>query len=246
MKKVVALLCVLFVLVPTCFAEGEIDFSGYSLEELLRIKTDLSNELASRPGAEPMILTPGDYTIGEDFPAGVYSFRFLQNGDEEVERSDYYVYENESMYRYDVDRWWLGDLPRLDGSLKGTADTKLTLYPGELLSIRYNGAEVERVGNAPEVADDYSAPEGTTIPKGNYTIGEEIPAGTYRIYSGAATTSRVRIFADFEESDNMFNHGNEIILNSDNREAVVTLEDGNILRVEYTQIVMTKGGFSFD
>lgn len=166
MKKVAALLCAFFVLVPTCFAEGKIDFSGYTLEELLQIKTDLSNELASRPGAEQMILTPGDYTIGEDFPAGVYSFRFLQNGDEEVERSDYYVYENESMYRYDVDRWWLGDLPRLDGSLKGTADTKLTLYSGELLSIRYNGAEVERVGNAPDVADDYNVKDITNAKNG--------------------------------------------------------------------------------
>ena len=40
-----------------------------------------------------MKLGTGQYKIGEDFPAGVYSFRFLQNGDNEVNRSDYYVYE---------------------------------------------------------------------------------------------------------------------------------------------------------
>jgi len=164
-----------------CFAavaEGTIDFSGYTLEELLTIRDDLTDEIASRPGGEKMVLGTGQYKIGEDLAAGVYTFKFVQNGDKDVTRSDYYVYENESMYKYDIDRHWLGDMPRVEGSLKGDGETRISLYPGEYLSLRYNGAEVARVGNVSERGNGYVPPEGTTIPKGNYTIGEEIPAGT--------------------------------------------------------------------
>ena len=93
----------------------------------------------------------------------------------------------------------------------------------------------------------YTVPTGTTIPKGNYTIGEEIPAGTYKIYFGGATTSRVRVFQDANEASNTFNKGKETILDWNNTEGTVTLSEGNVLRVEYTPIIMTKGGcFTFD
>ena len=39
----------------------------------------------------------------------------------------------------------------------------------------------------------------------------------------------------------------ETVLDWNNTEGTVTLSDGNILRVEYTPIIMTKGGgFTFD
>ena len=184
---------------------------------------------------------------GESLPAGVYSFKFVQNGDSDVSRTDYYVYESESMYKYDIDRLWLGDMPRVEGDFMGDGETRISLYPGEYLSLRYNGAEVARVGNVSERGNGYTAPAGTTIPKGNYTIGEEIPAGTYKIYFSGTTTSRVRVFQDSQEASNTFNKGKETILDWDNTEGIVTLSEGNILRIEYTPIIMTKGGgFSFD
>ncbi len=157
------------------------------------------------------------------------------------------VYENESMYKYDIDRLWLGDMPRVEGSFKGDGETRISLYPGEYLSLRYNGAEVARVGNVSDRSSGYTVPTGTTIPKGNYTIGEEIPAGTYKIYFSGTTTSRVRVFQDAKEASNTFNKGKETILDWNNTEGTVTLSEGNVLRVEYTPIIMTKGGgFTFD
>ena len=107
MKKILAVIMTLVLAVGSiglCLAEGSIDFSGYSLEELLEIRSNLADEIASRPGGEKMVLGSGQYKIGEDLPAGVYTFKFVQNGDSDVTRTDYYVYENESMYKYDVDR----------------------------------------------------------------------------------------------------------------------------------------------
>lgn len=250
MKKLIAM-GIYILLLMTCFtialAEGTIDFSSYSLEELLEIRSDLADEIASRPGGEKMVLGSGQYKIGEDLPAGVYTFKFVQNDDSDVSRTDYYVYENESMYKYDIDRLWLGDMPRVEGSFKGDGETRISLYPGEYLSLRYNGAEVARVGNVSERNSGYEAPSGTMIPKGNYTIGEEIPAGTYKIYFSGTTTSRVRVFQDSKEASNTFNKGKETILDGSNTEGTVTLVEGNILRVEYTPIIMTKGGgFTFD
>ena len=239
---------VLFACFSTSIAETSgLDFTGYTLEELIQIKADLTEEIAKRPGGEKINLGAGQYRIGEDLPAGIYSFQFVQNGDNDVSRTDYYVYENESMYKYDVDRLWLGDMPRLEGSLKGDGETRISLYPGEYLSLCYNGAVIERIGNVSERNSGYEVPEGTTIPKGNYTIGEEIPAGTYKIFFNGKSTARVRVFQDSKEASNMFNDGKETILDIDNPEGTVTLADGNILRVEYTPIIMKKGGgFSFD
>ena len=249
MKRFFAFIAVLTLLAvcAAALAEGSIDFTGYTLEELLEIKAELAAEIAQRPGGEKLVLGAGQYKAGEDLAAGVYTFKFVQNGDADVSRTDYYVYENESMYKYDVDRWWLGDMPRLEGSLKGEGETRISLYPGEYLRLSYNGAEVARVGNVGERGNGYVAPAGTTIPKGNYTIGEEIPAGTYKIYFNGTTTARVRVFQDAEEADNSFNKGSETILDWNNTEGTVKLSEGNVLRVEYTPIVMTKGGgFTFD
>lgn len=65
------------------------------------------------------------------------------------------------------------------------------------------------MGNVSDRGSGYAVPTGTTIPKGNYTIGEEIPAGTYKIFFGGSTTSRVRVFQDANEASNTFNKGKE-------------------------------------
>ena len=52
MKKILAVLIALMLTALCCFAavaEGTIDFSGYTLEELLTIRDDLTDEIASRP-----------------------------------------------------------------------------------------------------------------------------------------------------------------------------------------------------
>ena len=250
MRKIIAVFVSVLLLTACCgmgLADGTIDFSGYTLEELIQIKADLTEEIARRPGGEKMVLGSGQYKIGEALPAGIYSFRFVQNGDKDVNRTDYYVYENESMYKYDVDRLWLGDMPRVEGALKGEGEARISLYPGEYLILRHNGAEVERVGNVLERVSGYEAPAGTSIPKGNYTVGEEIPAGTYRICFNGKSTARVRVFRDAEDAEDLFSEGKETILNENNPEGAVMLTDGNILRVEYTPIIMIKdGGFIFD
>ena len=75
MKKMMALVLSILVLLAgftTAMAVGTIDFSGYSLEELLEISSDLADEIASRPGGKKIVLGAGQYKIGESLPAVMF------------------------------------------------------------------------------------------------------------------------------------------------------------------------------
>ena len=50
------------------------------------------------------------------------------------------------------------------------------------------------------------------------------------------------MFQDAKEASNTFNKWKETILDFTNTEGTITLIEGNVLRVEYTPIIMTKGG----
>ena len=71
---------------------------------------------------------------------------------------------------------------------------------------------------------------------------------SYNVYYSGTTTSRVRVYQDAEEADNTFSDPlQESILNAANTSGRVNLSEGNIIRVEYTDIIMTKGAaFVFD
>lgn len=249
MKRVIVILMIALIFVGVANADESalIDFSCYSFDELTQIKADLMEEISKRPEGEKTTLESGVYKIGEDLVAGMYSFKFSQNSDGDESVAKYYVYENESMYKYDIDRMWLGDMPRLEGFLKGNYKNVINLYPGEVLRLSFNDAEIERIGDVPNRDSNYEAPSGTKIPKGEYTIGEEIPAGTYQIYYNGESTARVRIFQDSEEASSRLNRGKQIILGESNPEGMITMDEGNVIRVEYTPIIMAKSsGFSFD
>ena len=61
MKKMMALVLSILVLLAgftTAMAVGTIDFSGYSLEELLEISSDLADEIASAPAEKRLCWVP--------------------------------------------------------------------------------------------------------------------------------------------------------------------------------------------
>lgn len=224
----------------------DINFSWYSLEELLEIKVNLEEEIASRPNGGKTVLGCGEYLIGEDLPAGIYTLKYAKEKGSIYASTKYYVYENQSMYKYDVDRKELGDMPRVEGYIKDGTETRIKLYPGEFLILKDDGAEFVRVGNVSERNADYEIPTGTTIPKGDYTIGKEIPSGTYNVFYSGKTTSRVQAFEEdyyygrYRINGKNYQFNKEIKLDALNPEGLVLLNSGDILRVEYTEIIMSK------
>lgn len=75
MKKVIGLLCVLFVLAPMCFAEETSDYSyldGMSVDELMSLRTEIDSRLAQEGVYELNAIPTGDYIVGIDIKAGTY------------------------------------------------------------------------------------------------------------------------------------------------------------------------------
>lgn len=95
MKKVVALLCVLFVLVPTCFAEETSDFSyfdGMTIEELIAARDEANFRLAQEGFYEANSIAPGKYIVGTDIKAGTYLMKHLYASDPSDSWASVFVY----------------------------------------------------------------------------------------------------------------------------------------------------------
>lgn len=74
MKRFLLVLVTLSLFVTCAFAEG-VDLEGMATDELVALRDAVNAELAKRNFAEREVLVPaGTYIIGEDIPAGNYTF----------------------------------------------------------------------------------------------------------------------------------------------------------------------------
>ena len=228
-------------------AAAVFDFTGYSYDELIGIREQLDAELQTRPQAGERVLQVGQYVIGKDIAQGVYDLSFVA-AEEDDTYTNWYIYDTMQMYDYDVDRLWLGDLPREEGTLKDGSSVKVELYDGDYFVIYRSAASITRVGNVVPVESSYTPPEGTSIPTGIYIIGEEIPEGKCTVYFNGEAPSRVRTYADPADATNDFKDGEfEAVLADYNTSVEINLKAGYAFRLEYNSVIMKKSeGFIFD
>lgn len=74
MKKVLVLMLSVMLALPCLsLAADPIDLSGYSVDELIELKTAIVGELMERKEIKSANIPSGEYIIGEDIPAGTYS-----------------------------------------------------------------------------------------------------------------------------------------------------------------------------
>ena len=256
MNKLIALAMVLLILASFCVGVAEesvddimadFDFTTYSYDELIGIKERLDAELQTRPEAGERILQTGQYVVGKDIAQGVYDLSFVA-AEEDDTYTNWYIYDTKQMYDYDVDRLWLGDLPREEGTLKTGSSVKVELFDGDYFVIYRSAASITRVGHAVPVESNYTAPEGTIIPTGIYIIGEEIPEGKYTIYYNGEAPSRVKTYADPADATNDFKDSEfEAVLADYNTSVEINLKAGYAFRLEYNSVIMKKSeGFVFD
>ena len=247
MKKFIALILLLMLVVPAAMAEADFDFTGYSYDQLIGIKEQLDAEIATRPEAGARVLQPGQYVVGKDIAQGIYDVGFVPAEADDT-YTNWYIYDTKQMYDYDVSRLYLGDLPRDEGRVQEGSSVKVELFEGDYFVIYRSAASIERTGNAVPVEYDYTVPEGTSIPTGIYIIGEEIPAGKYTIYFNGEAPSRVRTYANPEDATNDFKDTDfEAVLANYNTSVEANLKEGYAFRLEYNSVIMKKSeGFVFD
>lgn len=247
MKRFIAWILLLVLVMPAAVAEADFDFTGYSYDQLIDIREQLDAEIDTRPEAGARTLQPGQYAVGKDIAQGIYDLGFVPAEADDT-YTNWYIYDTKQMYDYDVDRLFLGDLPRDEGRVQEGSSVKVELFEGDYFVIYRSAASIERTGNAVPVEYDYTPPEGTSIPTGIYIIGEEIPVGKYTVYFNGKAPSRARTYANPEDATNDFIDPDfEAVLASYNTSVEVNLKEGCAFRLEYNSVIMKKSeGFVFD
>ena len=73
MKKIISFVVVLMLVISSfAIAEGIIDVSQYTLDELILIRAAVEQEISNRVSTATAMLMPGKYTTGVDIAAGSY------------------------------------------------------------------------------------------------------------------------------------------------------------------------------
>lgn len=234
MKKLLFVL-ISFIIVFPVFGQ-DIDLTAMSFDELSVLKQQVDLEWRSRPENEIIDLPIGIYTVGTDIPYG-----------------DYYAYRKD---------------------LKG-ANPVLYVYPDgggkELYRIYISGTKPDRINTFHEkykivVSDSdiilspvllnidefygIQKPEGTEIPIGVYTIGKEIPAGKYVMYTTGSYSS-VEIYPSmsiYNDADERIWSVNDISIDDSDNGISMYVNDGNVIEIESNSILMKKDNtvFNFD
>lgn len=77
MKKFIASLIMLVVLFSVAFAE--FDLSSMTYSDLMKLREQVQRELLSRPEWKEVTVPAGEWTVGEDIPAGFYSIKSVND-----------------------------------------------------------------------------------------------------------------------------------------------------------------------
>lgn len=74
MKRALAMvLAMALLLVPAAFAAS--DLAGLTVDELIKLRTQIEAELMGREEVKSFTVPAGTYEVGVDFPAGVFSLK---------------------------------------------------------------------------------------------------------------------------------------------------------------------------
>lgn len=102
MKKLFLMIALTsFVVSGVAFSEGlEVDLQSMSIEDLLNLKREISNEITSRISDDvPYELPIGVYEIGKDFSPGSYNIEVVKSAENENPYFSIQLYESIESYK---------------------------------------------------------------------------------------------------------------------------------------------------
>ena len=122
-----------------------------------------------------------------------------------------------------------------------------------VLCIANAPAYISRTPFDPKEIYSYEPPKGTTVPAGRYTIGQEIPVGSYRVYPadpklGEYQVRRPRIVDGEEKIDaiNAPETTNKLRVYTEPESTVVNLQENDVLVVTKDIVMVKSHPLSFD
>ena len=128
MKKLITLLLILALAMPTLALADLPDISGLTTEELLHLDWAIQDILFERTLEDGVLLPAGTYVVGADMPAGDFRADAVSDVGGAVT-----VYKNVDAYNKsdDISRVFLGNM-------YGTLTFHLFLEVGNVVTIQYN------------------------------------------------------------------------------------------------------------
>lgn len=243
MKRILVKVVVALLLISTTctfgFAEG-FDFSQMSVDELVEIKTSLEAELRSRPEALPFVLSSGVYVVGVDIKPGRY---FVATATVEKRSTDLNVFPTKEIYDQ---RWTIGG----NGGAKilcnltiGEEAEHIELTEGNYVDInapvKFSLVEFEKDDYC-----EYTPPEGTNVPAGIYIVGEDIPAGTYRVFPASVNWGFILIYGNASDDNQCLD--SQAINLDDGSYITIRVADGNMIELEVDVVMNKQPALTFD
>ena len=236
-------------------AIGEaLDIGAMEYDSLLALKQEVDLELNSRPEAEPFVINPGKYVVGSDIKPGKYSVIFA----EPINRMycEYMLFPDkltftsaleapdEERNKYLIYR---GIIRAIDRS------TYIDFQEGNYLITE--GASIKLSVTDYDDSDyfTYTAPEGAVVPLGTYTVGEEIPAGSYTAYPYDTKGVKIYIYKSAEvlaaDQDSIIGWKADAKINlsiiGNDSSAIFKLDEGNIIIIDNVVVMTKNAAFDF-
>lgn len=201
--------------VPAPGASGPAPFTPLTGSDLIALREEVIAALQSVRGEDPVLIPSGDWVVGEDIPAGSWSFRdpggkfrlsttlkFSLRIAHSLREEDFNVSSDVEVGRVDLEE---GTVIRLDQSLYMAPVSFASVIPQEKAAPR----DYPAFSAASRSADDLIrlqydllrmivlTPDckEVLLPAGVWTVGEDIPAGTWSLRAGNTGCS-VRYYKD--------------------------------------------------
>ena len=197
------------------------DFASMSFDELNEMKQALDKEYQSRPESEGFNLGPDEYIVGRDLLPGTYYVSMVYPA-YNTNRTTVKFYD--SMEERNAEpKIQYHDHAKHDIDLKlGSDPQTLVLNDGEVVCVEWGSMFMKTSPYNPEDYYKYEPPEGVLIPKGTYTIGNEIPSGSYLVYPATVLTgaysingenfTRLAVFTTVDSSSITLNDNDEFLV----------------------------------
>ena len=174
----------------------------------------------------------GRYKIGEDIPAGAYTISFIKKG------------TNLTLWgsRYDDYKTNGGLLLNVVINDKNPSLGKVVLQTGNVIDFT-SSLSFEKY-----MPLELNWDEENTILGGRYTVGEDIPAGSYSIKATDRSTNLTVWGASYEDYQTNGGLLLNVVMNKDRNPELgkVILEEGNIIDFQSPLVFEPFKGFSFD
>lgn len=121
MKKLLAVVLALALMVPVALAEG-IDLSGLSFDELVALRDRVTVEITKRAEWKEVTVPAGAYEIGVDIPAGYWTITCTEGSGASVEYGKALNEAKTEIANYDYD--YIGYLSNFTGVASCSIDMK--------------------------------------------------------------------------------------------------------------------------